>query len=46
MWIASGWSTVGLVENDHAIEALAANCADDAFHAGELPRGSRLPAAT
>src|SRR5260370_7323909 len=29
-----------LVENDHVVEALAANCADDAFHVGTLPRGS------
>jgi hypothetical protein len=31
-----------LVENDHVVEALAANRADDAFHVGTLPRGSLL----
>ena len=30
-----------LVENDHVVEALAANRADHAFHVGTLPRGSR-----
>src|SRR5260370_35885701 len=30
-----------LVENDHVVEALAANRTDDAFHGGTLPRGSR-----
>ena len=31
----------GLMENNHVIEALAAKGADDAFHVGTLPRGSR-----
>src|SRR5260370_15308447 len=31
----------GLVENDHVVEALAANRADHSFHGGTLPRGSR-----
>ena len=31
----------GLVQNDHVIEALAAQGADDAFHVGTLPRRSR-----
>ena len=29
-----------LVENDHVVEALATNRADDALHVGPLPRGS------
>ena len=30
-----------LIENDHVVEALAANRTDDAFHVATLPRGSR-----